>query len=158
MDCVHEQHRADLEWSRIVISSESMPEFRKTLISDSCIAVYTESASDRAAMKRSPCDLDDEDSQSALPCSAAGSSGDSIEHTLNSPLGGKSVDSLSGDKTWQERVSEAFEPVLRTLGRQRKSFTIATGCSGTGAPTLALQERSRALQLYVLILADDTSS
>eukprot|EP00971_Amphidinium_carterae_P296035 5880214-Amphidinium_carterae.1 len=99
-------------------------------------------------MKRSLCDLDgDDDSQSALPCNAAGSSGDS-EHTLNqsnTPLGGKTVDSLRGDKTWQERISEAFEPVLRALGRQRRPFTIATGCSGTGAPTLALQERQQSI-------------
>eukprot|EP00971_Amphidinium_carterae_P138964 2754003-Amphidinium_carterae.1 len=101
-------------------------------------------------MKRSLCDLDgdDEESQSNLCCGIAGSSGDSIEHTLNqstSPPGGKTVDTLSGDKTWQERVSEAFELVLRALGRQRRPFNIATGCSGTGAPTLALQERQQSI-------------
>ena len=44
-------------------------------------------------------------------------------------------------ETWTEALRSALSQVMDSIGRQQRPFVIQTACSGTGAPSIALEAR-----------------
>ena len=42
---------------------------------------------------------------------------------------------------WPQKVLAAYADEMKRVGKQTKTFTVITTCSGTGCPTIALQDQ-----------------